>query len=365
MDFGLSEEQELLQETVRGWVANECPAPRLRELFDGDAAFDEGLWKGLSEIGIAGLAIPEEFDGAGMEVLDLALVSEVLGEGAVPVPFLGHSLAALAIAAAGSDAQKSRWLPALATGELVGAVALGEGDGRWLASEWSVRDEGGVLSGTKRFVPHGAAAGLFVVGTAGGGLAVVEAGATGVKLEAEDGIDRTRRLDTLTLENAAGETLPGGAEAAGRLRDAALVLLAADAFGAAWKLIRMTIEYTSQREQFDTPLTQFQGVKHELANNAVAIEPTRGLFWYAAHALDHIPAEAEESAALAKSHITDRAVDIGRSCIELHGGIGFTWECDAHMWLKRVMFDRTWLGGPDVHRERVAAISGWAAEASP
>lgn len=359
MDFGLSEEQEMLQETLRGFVEGECPPTRLRELFDDDTGRAPDLWKGLAEMGIAGLAIPEEYGGAGLEVLDLALAAEVLGEGGTPGPFFGHAVAALAIARGGSEEQRAAWLPALASGDRIATVAFAEDDSAWQPDEWRCRLDGGALHGAKGYVPCSAEADLVVVGTAGGGLAVVERQASGVTAAPIEGVDRTRRLESLRFDGAPAEALAQGVEVAPGVRDAALVLLAADAFGAAWKLIRMTIDYCGTREQFETPLTQFQAVKHELANDALEIEPTRALFWYAAHAVDHLPDEASHAAALAKSHITDQAMGVARSCVELHGGIGFTWECDVHMWFKRIMFDRTFLGTPEVHRARSADLAGW------
>jgi alkylation response protein AidB-like acyl-CoA dehydrogenase len=359
MDFGLSEEQQMLQQTVRGFVANECPATRLRQLFDGDTGHAPDLWKGLAEMGIAGLAIPEAYGGAGLELLDLALAAETLGEGATPGPFFGHSVASLAIARAGNEAQRERWLPRLANGDAIATIALAETDSAWQPDEWSCVLQDGKLTGDKGYAPCLELADVVVVGIEGGGLALVEPGAAGVAAEPFEGVDRTRRLHSLRFEGAPAEALAEGVAAAGAVRDAALVLLAADAFGAAWKLIRMTIDYCGTREQFETPLTQFQAVKHELADCALEIEPTRALYWYAAHAIDHLPDEASYAAALAKAHITDRAMEIARSCVELHGGIGFTWDCDVHIWFKRIMFDRTFLGTPEVHRARSADLAGW------
>ena len=356
MDFSLSEEQELLQETVRGFVAKECPPKKVRAIFDGERQEVPLLWKGLAEMGIAGLVIPESFGGAGLALLELALVAEELGRGATPVPFLGHALATLALVHGGSAAQQAKWLPRLASGELHASVALGEDDGRWLPEQWSVAPSGGRLSGTKHFVPEADGAELFVVGCCGGGLALVEAGA-GVRVTQEPTLDRGRPLATLVLAGAAAEPLAAGS--AGRVCDAACVLLAADAFGAAHHLVRMTAGYALTRQQFGQPLAQFQAVKHQLANMALEIDPTRGLWWYAAHAFDHAPADAARAAALAKAHITDRAQQVARDVVEAHGGIGFTWESDVHIWFKRVMLDRLWLGLPDLHRERFARIEGW------
>lgn len=359
MDFGLSEEQELLQETVRGYVEKECPAPRLREIFEAGHGHDEALWSGLVRMGVAGLAIPENAGGGGLEVLELALVSEVLGAGAMPGPFLGHVLAGLAIAWAGSPEQQASWLPKLATGDALGSAAFGERAGRWQPEQWEARVDGGKLRGTKCFVPHAGLADVIVVGTEGGGLAVVERNGGGLAAAPVDGIDRTRRVDTLTLDAAPCDVLEGGAAVAARLRDAALVLLAADAFGAAWQLLRMTIGYALTREQFGTPLAQFQAVKHQIANAATALEPGRGLYWYAAHAIDHLPDAAPHAAAVAKAHLTDCAFDAAKEAVELHGGIGYTWESDVQIWFKRALFDRTFLGTPEVHRERSAALAGW------
>jgi alkylation response protein AidB-like acyl-CoA dehydrogenase len=276
MDFALSEEQELLQDTLRDFVQKECPPARVRELFDG-AGHDPELWNGLVELGVGGLALPERYGGAGLEILDLALASEVLGEGCVPGPFLGHALAGLAILWGGSEAQRERWLPRLATGNALGSVALGESAG--LALSASLAD-------------------VIAIGAPGGGLALVERGDTALVIEPLDGVDRSRRLGRVRAERARREPLTA-AGAAERARDAGLVLLAADAFGAAWRLLRMTIEYTGQRQQFGTRLAQFQAVKHQLADAATALEPTRALWWYAAHAQDRLPDEAAGSAALA------------------------------------------------------------------
>ena len=173
----------------------------------------------------------------------------------------------------------------------------------------------------------------------------------------EPTLDRGRPLATLELDGAAAEPLAAGDAA--RLVDAGSVLLAADAFGAAHQLVRMTAAYVQTRRQFGQPLGQFQAVKHQLANMALDVDPTRGLWWYAAHAFDHAPAEASRAAALAKAHITERAQQVARDAVEAHGGIGFTWESDVHIWFKRVMFDRLWLGLPELHRERFAQMEGW------
>jgi alkylation response protein AidB-like acyl-CoA dehydrogenase len=143
------------------------------------------------------------------------------------------------------------------------------------------------------------------------------------------------------------------------VRDAALVLLAADAFGGASRLVEASVEYARTREQFGVVIGQFQALKHQLADMALEVEPARGLYWYAAHAFDHVPEEAERSAALAKAHVTDVFMQVARDAVEAHGGLGFTWECDVQIWFKRAMFDRAFLGSPSLHRERAATLAGW------
>jgi acyl-CoA dehydrogenase len=359
MDFGLTEEQELLQQTLRGFIEKECPATRLRELFDAGSGHDEALWSGLAEMGLTGLTVPEEYGGAEMEVLDLALVCEVLGEGAVPGPFLFHSLAALAIAQGGSAEQKARWLPDLAAGEKIATLALCEGDSAWEPNAWSCQGSDRPLSGAKFYVPHADVADLILVGVEGGRLVIVESSAPGVRWKDAEGIDRSRPVFTVEFDRALGEALAADPGVASRVRDVGLALLAADAFGAASHLIDLAVEYAKTREQFGQKIGQFQAVKHQIARLGLDIEPTRALFWYAAYAVDHLPAEGERAAALAKSHITDRALQAARAVVELHGGLGFTWECDVQLGFKRLMFDRSFLGSPEALRDRCAALADW------
>jgi len=186
---------------------------------------------------------------------------------------------------------------------------------------------------------------------------VVEKGAEGMEIQPEPGVDRSRRIDRIDFNATPCEALPH--EAASRVRDVGLILLAADAFGCGSRLLEMSVEYAKTREQFGVTIEHFQAVKHQLANMAVELEPSRGLFWYAAHALDHIEEESERAAALAKAHISDRVMQIARDSVEAHGGIGFTWECDVQLWFKRSMFNRAFLGTPSVHRERAAQLAGW------
>ena len=365
MDFDLSDEQRLLQETVASFLENECPPARLREFYDDEVGYDPLIWKGLAELGVAGIHLPEEYGGSELEILDIAVVAETVGAHAAPIPLLSHTLGSLAISLAGSDAQKKRWLPGLASGDLLATVAFAEDGGAWQPDQWQLA-AGATISGTKETVAFAEQADLFVVGLAGGVLGVVERDASGVEVQRVEGADRTRRIGRVTFDDTPVERLESGdtqdtgaATAAERVRDVGLVMLAADAFGGAAKLVEMSVEYSKSREQFGVTIGSFQALKHQLANMAVEIEPSRALYWYAAHALDHLPDEAPRCAAIAKSHITDRYQQVARDAVEAHGGIGFTWEGDVQIWFKRAMFDRAFLGTPRQHRARAADLAGW------
>lgn len=366
MNFLLSPEQLEIQSTITRYLDAECPSTRLHHLFDApDTAFDRPLWQGLIELGVSALALPEEYGGMGLELIDLALVAEVLGSRAAPTPFLGHVLAALAIECAGSAEQKQRWLPRLADGSLTGTVALAEaGDAGqsgdvWQPEQWHMAADA-TLSGHKQFVLHAAQASLIVVGLAGGKLGVVLAGADGMTITQQDGIDRTRPCAALEFAATPYEMLADSSgTGAARLRDAALVLLAADAFGGASRCVEMAVEYAKLRRQFGVPIGQFQALKHQLAEMAVETEPARALYWYAAHAWDRLPEQAVRSAAQAKAHVTDRFLNVARRTVEAHGGIGYTWEFDIQIFLKRAMFNFAFMGAPGLHRARSADLAGW------
>ncbi len=356
MNFDLTDEQRMLQDTLGQLLERRCPTTELHKRLEGDSDLDTDLWREMAELGLLGLAIPAEYGGAGLESLDLAVAAETLGYHAAPGPFLGHVLAARAIDVAGSSEQKERWLPGLASGERIGTIAFAEPGGLWAPEQWTVGGDGG-LSGRKEFVPAADVADLIVVGTRGGHLAVVEKGAPGLSVEPVDSADLTRRVHHLALEKTPVQDLGPAAPA---VRDLGLALLAADAFGGSQRLLEMCVEYAKTREQFGVTIGSFQGLKHQLANMAVDVEPNRGLYWFAAYAQDHVPTEAERMAAIAKAHITDRFMQIARDSVEAHGGIGFTWEGDVQIWFKRAMFDRAFLGAPSEHRERSIRLAPWS-----
>src|SRR5262245_7262639 len=362
MDFGLSQDQVLLKDTIRRWLEAECPTTRVRAVMESEDGHDPALWRGLAELGVTGLQVPPAHGGAGLELLDVALAAEELGWACTPGPFLGNAMATAALLASDDAEIHRRWLPAIASGEVVATVAIGEEGDEWDAARLATRADGRALHGQKSLVPAATLADAIVVAAqdaSGPGLWLVERGARGLEIGALQGTDMTRRVATVTLQGTPATRLAGGRAAVDRTRDAGLVLLAADAYGGARRCIDMTARYALTREQFGQPIGAFQAVKHQLADIVTDVEPALSLWWYAAHAWDHLADRAERHAALAKAHLADLFDRVTRVCTELHGGIGFTWEYDLHLWFRRAVFDRAYLGNAEYHRARAADLAGW------
>jgi alkylation response protein AidB-like acyl-CoA dehydrogenase len=362
LNFDLDDEQRLLDETLRRYFRNDFPASAVRAAFEADVVdLAATPWADLAAIGVFGIAIPSEYGGAGRGLVDLAVAAECLGYAAAPGPFLEHALATLAIALGGDDAQRALWLEALVSGDVRATVAVAEDGGRWDPDD--LRIGGPVLRGTKSWVLAADGVDLVVVVLADG-LAVVDVRMPGVAWKAVDSLDATRRFATLELDGPDHERLPGGVDAARAVLHAGAVLIAADAFGGAQRCLHEAVAYAQQREQFGVTIAHFQAIKHQLADIALEVEPCRGLYWYAAHAFDCVPSDGPRFASLAKAHITDRYVAAARRAIEIHGGIGYTWECDMHILLRRAVFDRAMFGTPAFHRDRFAELAGWSQPAA-
>lgn len=359
MNFLLSEDQIQLQDALSKMLEQNCTSLYLHKFIDEKQSHDPGMWQAICEFGATAVNVPEEYGGLALEMIDLALIAETLGEYAVPSPFLTHAMATQAFIAGGSDTQKEQWLPLLASGGKIATVALVEDDGAWMPEQWTL-EAGGRLNGVKQYVPHGQVADVMIVGLKGGRLGIVDLSENdSVSFQPMGGVDLTRRIDIATFSNTPVDLLPESEEATNKFIDAGLVLIAADSFGGATHSVDMAVNYAQEREQFGLKIAQFQALRHQLADMALQAEPCRGLYWYAAHAYDYLPEEARHAAAQAKAHISDRYLQVSRDCIEAHGGVGYTWEYDPHIWKKRAMFNWAWLGSPRVHRERAAQLSGW------
>jgi tripartite-type tricarboxylate transporter receptor subunit TctC/alkylation response protein AidB-like acyl-CoA dehydrogenase len=323
MEFALSDDQRLMQDSVRSALARACPLERVRAAADGALPWDPSTWSAVRELGVTALLVPEAHGGLGLSLLDAALAAEELGRRAAPVPYLGTSvLAPLALRDAGSESQQSEWLPALAGGDAVVGVALtellsGARDGV------GVRAEGGRLHGSALFVVDGAAADAWLVAAGDASLHLLRGKAKGVQVAPLRAIDATRPTVELRFDGAEAEPLPGsGRPLLERLRAAAWTILAADALGAGWTMIEQSVAYAHDRRQFGRAIGSFQAVKHLCAEMAAELEIKRALVWYAAHLFDEEPAEAPLYAAHAKALLGDAGHFVARTAIEVHGG----WE---------------------------------------
>jgi alkylation response protein AidB-like acyl-CoA dehydrogenase len=350
MEFAFTSEQQLIADLAGQLFAEQATSERTRAAMAGDG-IDPALWSAFSqEAGLAALAIPEVLGGAGLGLIELAIVAEAAGRhlAALPlIPSLG--LVAPALVAGGSAEQCDRWLPLLASGEAVGV--MGEAGG--------LRVESGRISGCAPLVAHGAAASLLLL-LADGVVWLVERG-DGIVVEPQTSMDQTRPLARLRFEDVPAEPLADPVAACAAMRRWGLTTIAADALGGAEACLARTVRYAGERVQFGHPIGTFQAVKHRLADVAVAIEQARSaVYWAAAAAEDS--AEAMLAAHAAKAVACETYVAAAAAMIQLHGGIGFTWEHDAHLFFKRATADRSWMGAPDVHLDAVAdAMLGEAA----
>ena len=373
MDFGLSEEQHQLKSGAREFLRNECSTAVVRGAMADPDGMARELYRKIAELGWTGLAVPEEFGGTGLGVLDMAILLAECGYAAMPGPFVFSSMLAVsALKLGGSEELKRRWLPALVDGSAIGTLAIVEENDSLSPDDIaaSARKDGSgyALSGVKMFVPYAHVADFIIVAARTGagandlGFWLVERAAPGLNADTLRNLDQTRRVCKISLDAVtipAEARLDGGAALLERLIDIGAIAVAADSLGGTERALEMAVEYSKIREQFGLPIGSFQALKHAAAEIVADLEPARSLLWYAAHAQDALPDEAARAAAMAKARLSDvysRAA--GRSVL-MHGGIGFTWEHDIHLWFKRARFNESLFGSPVFHRERLARLSGY------
>ncbi|MBI4247785.1 MAG: acyl-CoA dehydrogenase, partial [Candidatus Rokubacteria bacterium] len=344
MDFGFSQEQELLRATARKFLENECSSPFVRARMAEPAGVTDEFWAKLAEQGWLGLVVPEEYGGSGLGFVDLAVVMEEMGRVVMPGPFFSTVLlGGLAILEAGSPAQKKEWLSKITTGEAKVALAQSEPNGRWDAAGVTASakriGDGWVLSGTKLFVfdAHLADVTVVVARTTEGGepergvsLFLVPRGTPGLEPRLLPTMDQTRKLCEVQLRDvripasALLGALDGGWPPLARVIERATVALCAEMCGGAQKVLEMTTEYAKIRVAFGKPIGSYQGVKHKLADMLVDVENAKSITYYAAWAVDEGTAEAPLAVAMAKAYVSDAYRKVAAAGIQLHGGIGFT-----------------------------------------
>ena len=359
MDFALSDEQRMLQESIAGFLTEHCPLDQVRAVAEAQEPRAEDVWRGLADLGAQGILVDEAHGGVGLGLLDAALVAEALGGAAAPVPYVAAAvMAPIAIATAGSAAQQEQWLPRIAAGEVVFGVAVSEQTGR--RETEGVARANGALRGTAMFALDGGGADQFIVAANDASLHIVAA--ADVEITRLKTIDRTRTVVELALDGAPAAALPGALEDREpllRTVDAGRVVLAADTLGAAQTMLDKAVAYAKERRQFNRVIGSFQAVKHMCAEMAAELEPCRSLVWYAAHAAAAIPDEARLMACHAKAHLAEVGKFVARKSTEVHGGMGITDLLGLHYWFKRIGFNRQVLGAPERVREEAALAQAW------
>jgi alkylation response protein AidB-like acyl-CoA dehydrogenase len=357
MNFEFSEDQVQLRHEARRFLEAKCPPKAVRAILDGDKPYDQDLWRGLAEMGFLGIAIPEAYGGLGAGYLELCVVAEELGRVLAPVPFSSSVfLATEFLLEAGSDAQKAAWLPRLASGEVIGTLALAEGAGAVSPRAVRTRAFDGVLNGTKLPVPDGDIADFAIVAARAGGAAheraislfIVDLTAAGVTRSVVATIDPTRSHARLELKDVAAEPLGAAGEGWTILEavfDRAAVLTAFEQVGGADRALELARDYALDRIAFGRPIGSFQAIKHMLADMYVSATLARSNCYYGAWALSTGAAELPVAAATARVSATQAFQHCARNDIQVHGGMGFTWAFDCHLYYRRSNLLALNLGG--------------------
>ncbi len=363
MYFDLTDEQQAIRSTAREFLAARYKSERIRELAESEHGFEQSDWEEMAELGWPGLALPEEWGGQGLGIVDLAVLFEEMGFALAPSPLLSTTVAGLALAANGSDEQRERWLRPLAGGEARGTPALF--DAGTTASiggfEMQARADGDgvVLDGEKVLVMDAAAADFLLVATADGRRHVVERGAAGLSVSAEKSIDPTRRLYSVSFDGVRvgpEATLDGVQEEYLPVLWRACTAVAAESTGVAQRTMEMAVEYAKDRQQFGRPIGAYQAVSHRCAQMLLETENSRSAVYGAAWAADAEPESLPLAASMAKAYASDAGWRVPDASIQVHGGIGFTWEHDLHFFLKRGKANAATFGDARWHRERVADL---------
>jgi alkylation response protein AidB-like acyl-CoA dehydrogenase len=361
MYFDLTDEQQAIRATARDFLAARYKSERIRALADTEHGFEQSDWEEMAELGWPGLALPEEWGGQGLGIVELAVLCEEMGYALAPSPLISNTVVGIALSLCGSDDQRERFLRPLASGKLRGTPALWDaGTGASIGSfsmEAGSDGDDVVLDGEKVLVMDAAAADFFLVATADGRRHIVERGASGVSVVRAVSIDATRPLYSVRFDGVrvAGEnTLPASADDYYPVFFRACVALAAESTGVAQRAMEMAVAYAKDRQQFGRPIGSYQAVSHRCAQMLLETENARSAVYGAAWAADAAPESLPLAASMAKAYASDAGWRVPDASIQVHGGIGFTWEHDLHLFLKRGRANASTLGDAKWHRDRVA-----------
>ena len=366
MDFALDEDQVALQSVLREFLTDRSPEAAVRAQLEDPTGYDTNLWDLMAgQLGVCGMAIPEEYGGAGFSFLGLGLVLEELGRFLTVSPFFASCvMAAQLLLAVDDESARKDYLPGIAAGSLIASVALAEDSGSWrpenVTTRAEERDDAWRLTGHKSYVLDGAVAGLLlVVARTDDGAAVfaVDATAEGLAREPLPTMDQTRKQARVTFDSTPARllgTVAGAQAALATMLDRSAIALAADALGGTGKVLEMSVEYAKIREQFGRPIGSFQAVKHKCASMLVDLESSRSAVYYALWAVSAGEPDERTVAPLAKAYCVDTYLHAAGENIQIHGGIGFTWEHPAHLYLKRAKSSQVLLGDSDFYRQQLA-----------
>ncbi|HET7052704.1 MAG TPA: acyl-CoA dehydrogenase family protein [Solirubrobacterales bacterium] len=363
MYFDLTDEQQAIKSTAHGFLAARYKSERIRELAESENGFEQSDWEEMAELGWPGLALPEEWGGQGLGIVDLAVLFEEMGYALAPSPLLSTTVAGLVLATVGDEAQRERWLRPLASGEKRGTIALFEAGSSATIGEFGMEaksdGDATVLDGEKVLVMDAASADLLVVATADSRRHLVERDAEGVTVTPEKSIDPTRRLYSVRFDGvrvAPEATLEGTQEDYLPVLWRACTAIAAESTGLAQRAMEMAVAYAKDRQQFGRPIGAYQAVSHRCAQMLLETENSRSAVYGAAWAADAEPEALPLAASMAKAYASDAGWRVPDASIQVHGGIGFTWEHDLHFFLKRGKANAAMFGTAGWHRERVADL---------
>jgi alkylation response protein AidB-like acyl-CoA dehydrogenase len=355
MQFGLSESQQILKHTAQKFFAGECPIAETRRLMETPTAFDAELWAKMTGQGFTGIICPEDCGGMGLGKVELILLMEEAGFAMLPGPFFSTvALAGAVIDAVASPEQKKKYLSRIASGDARSTVAMLEAGGSWDPADLQMSAAGGKLTGTKLFVTDAGVAD-FIVAAAKNGVFVVDAKAPGVHIEPMNGMDLTRKIYSVEFSNTPAERL-GNLDGLDRAFALAATALAAEMVGGMQRTLDITVAYAKTRKQFGKPIGIYQAVQHQCADMYLETESSRSATYYAAWALEENAPDAAVAVAIAKMYASDAARTVGNRGIQVHGGMGFTWENDLHLYYRRAKASETMLGDSSFHRERIARL---------
>jgi len=355
MYFDLNENQALLRDSAREFFAGECPMASVRRAAESDTAYDPALWAKLAAQGYSGIIVDEVHGGVGLGIVELVLLMEEAGRALLPGPlFATVAMAGTVIDACANPAQKQKYLGPIAHGDTRSTLAFVEPKSGWDRAALQLAAKNGRLSGEKLFVADAAVANTIVV-IARDGVYVVDAKASGVSITPMAGMDLTRKLYAVSLTDVAADELDAVASL-DRALDIATTALAAEMVGGMQRTLDITVDYAKTRKQFGKPIGSFQAVQHQCADMYLETESARSAVYYAAVALQDGAADASASVSIAKLYASDASRTVGNRGIQVHGGMGFTWENDLHLYYRRAKASETMLGDATFHRERLARL---------